>query len=160
MILAAAGAAASVVVLAGGAATPWTLEAQHTRLGGMPGVCVDLKAEGTGGGHACLAGTDPLKSYGNVLQFGVSATSGEATTVNVVGGMITARARTVRARFADGTVVKLRAKRRAAWPKAFGHKVRWFGADVVAKTGATLDVVSGYDGGGKRVARFKRPRTS
>lgn len=152
-------AAAWVTLLSGGDGdTAWALRAQHRTISGMKGVCIEISQVSSGGGQACLAGTNPIASYGNVLQFGIGSTSGGTPTSNVVAGITIEKARTAVARFEDGTEVTMRARALKAWRRAFGRKVRWFGADVLAKTGATLKVVSVYDAKGRRVGRFKKPK--
>lgn len=141
--------------LAGGGS--WAISAKHQKIGGITGVCLNLDAAlpdgfNPGTGTGCAAGS--LRAGGNVVPVSSSSASGDTTTSYVVGGIVTAKARSVVVSFADGKTLRVRTKAGPkAWSRVLGSAVRYFGADALPITTANVTRVTGFDAHGRRVAR-------
>jgi hypothetical protein len=153
--------AAATSILSGplAAGGTWAIDAHHQSLGGVKGVCLEARAtfadgSSPGSGTGCAAGS--LRAGGNVVPVSASTAAGSTATSYIVGGIVTARARSVRVTFADGRTLKIATKRGPkAWSRVLGARVRYFGADALPTTSAKVARVSGYDAHGRRVARSR-----
>jgi len=133
------------------------LSAKHERIGGKPGICLDLSetfADGSspGSGGGCFAGS--LAAGGNIAPVATSASSGGAVTSSLVGGIVPAATRRVVVTFADGAKLTMkRPPRVTGWGRALGKRVRFYAADALATTAAAAKVVRAYDKRGKRIGK-------
>src|SRR3712207_3123633 len=96
-------AAAAATVLAGGGTTPWELQAHYQRISGMRALCLKIDAEGSFASIDSCAAGDVFALRHNVVTLSSRELRGETVTINLVGGVTLARARTVHYRFEDGT---------------------------------------------------------
>jgi hypothetical protein len=133
----------------------WELSAQRTKLEGHSAVCLDLTetfADGTtpGAGGGCAAGQ--LRAGQNVFPVATSSKTGDQVTSSLVAGIVVSRARTVRIRFGDGKVLRLRTHTGPrGWNHLLGSSVRWYGADALQTSTARPVHVTLYDRHRRRI---------
>lgn len=137
----------------------WTLAAERSAIGSLRALCLHLGAtfpdgSSPGTGTGCAAGS--LRARHSVFTVTESSHAGATQTSYLIGGVTVSRARTVRIFFADGKRLRLRTSQAPrTWRRALGTRVRYFGGDALAVTGAKVRRVSAYDRRGRRIANSR-----
>jgi hypothetical protein len=145
-------------VLLGGAAPGGSYELsllRHERIGSLTGLALNLRytkaADGAAGDGNVFA-TGSLRAGHGVVAVNTRVTEAATVTANLVGGIVSARARTVRVTAVDGRSVRLGTRPDARFPRLLGSSVRFFAGDVLHLTASRVRRVVAYDARGKRIA--------
>jgi hypothetical protein len=133
----------------------WTMTAVRKHISGAAGLCVTVHTTPARGARptttsSCVSGD--LRADNGLWTFNARRGAGTRTRSSVVVGIVDSRARRVRLTFRDGKHENIRTRQGPpGWRRALAMRVRYFGADVLRASRATVKTVTAYDRRGHRI---------